>query len=151
MGGRVREFRVTREGGHIVTDTHNFWIALSPYFYPIYSIAVVAVYGVLNLFYNLASPASELLGVTALQWLFLAIGTTWAFHLSFTCWMIPKGQSDLTVHGTFFSTVVIYIMNLVVLTFLLILAGGVSCASFARQLLDNAGLFSEALWRAFAP
>ena len=38
MGGRVSRFRVGRDGGHIVTDRNNFWIALAPYFFPLYSI-----------------------------------------------------------------------------------------------------------------
>ena len=42
MGGRVSRFRVGREGGHIVTDRNNFWIALAPYFFPLYSLIVIA-------------------------------------------------------------------------------------------------------------
>ncbi len=34
MGGRVSQFRVRRDGGHIITDRNNFWIALAPYFFP---------------------------------------------------------------------------------------------------------------------
>ena len=34
MGGRVSQFRISRTGGYIVTDTTNFWIALAPYFFP---------------------------------------------------------------------------------------------------------------------
>ena len=40
MGGRVSRFRVGRDGGHIVTDKNNFWIALAPYFFPLYSLLV---------------------------------------------------------------------------------------------------------------
>jgi len=53
MGGRVSRFRVTRDGGHIVTDRNNFLIALAPYFFPIYSILAIAIYGGLSLFYNM--------------------------------------------------------------------------------------------------
>ncbi|MCX7869556.1 MAG: hypothetical protein N2322_06345, partial [Terrimicrobiaceae bacterium] len=38
LGGRVHEFRVTRAGGHVVADRTNTWIALAPYFFPIYSV-----------------------------------------------------------------------------------------------------------------
>ncbi len=34
MGGRVSRFRVSREGGHVITSKANFWIALAPYFFP---------------------------------------------------------------------------------------------------------------------
>jgi hypothetical protein len=113
MGGRVSEFRVARDGGYIVTDRHNFWIALTPYFFPLYSIAVVLAYGAASLHWNV-EPYH--------RWLYAALGATWAFHVSFTLWMIPKGQTDLTYYGTFFSLVVIYLMNLAVLSVLLVVA-----------------------------
>ncbi|MHA3773326.1 hypothetical protein ACXR0O_17470 [Verrucomicrobiota bacterium sgz303538] len=147
MGGRVSHFEVRRDGGHILTDTHNFWIALAPYFYPIYSIAVIAFYGAVSLFYDLASADIEFLWITPLQWLFLALGASWAFHMSFTCWMIPKGQSDLTYHGTFFSLVVIYTVNLALLAvFLIVAAPEVSWFSFGRELLENTEDFSSLIW-----
>jgi hypothetical protein len=151
MGGRVKDFKVRRDGGYILTDTHNFWIALAPYFYPIYSIAVVVLYGAVSIFYNLADSSHfSLLWVTPLQWLFLALGVTWAFHMSFTCWMIPKGQSDLTQYGTFFSLVVIYGVNLALLASLLILAAPeITLDSFGTDLLENTEDFSAAVWSAF--
>ena len=81
MGGRVSRFRVGREGGHIVTDRNNFWIALAPYFFPLYSIIVIGAYGTLSLFFNVQPYGRLLYGL---------IGATWAFHFTFTCWMIPK-------------------------------------------------------------
>src|SRR5204863_7055049 len=38
MGGRISHFRVARDGGHGVTNHTNFWIALAPYFFPLYRI-----------------------------------------------------------------------------------------------------------------
>ena len=55
MGGRVSQFRVGRDGGHIVTDRTNFWIALAPYFFPLYSILAIAVYGGLQPFFQRAA------------------------------------------------------------------------------------------------
>jgi len=132
------------QGGYIVTDTHNFWIALTPYFYPIYSLIVVFCYSVASIFCDVAhSPATFLL-LTPNQWLFLLLGLTWAFHITFTIWMIPKGQSDLTTHGTFFSLVVIYLMNLLVLTVsLLVVAPDLSFAGYGNHLFANAENFSE--------
>lgn len=148
MGGRVSHFEVRRDGGHILTDTHNFWIALAPYFYPIYSIAVIAFYGAVSIFYDLTVAKMQLLWMTPIQWLFLALGATWAFHMSFTCWMIPKGQSDLTYHGTFFSLVVIYLVNLALLAVFLILAAPeMSWSSFGEELLANTEDFSSYVWR----
>jgi hypothetical protein len=130
MGGRVSRFEVAREGGHIVNDTHIFWIALAPYFYPLYTFAIIAIYGIVSVFHDVAPYTSVL---------FALIGLTWAFHISFTLWMIPRGQTDLTYHGTFFSLVVIYLMNLVLLTALLIFAAPeVTFAGFATEFLANA-------------
>src|SRR5213078_3273227 len=63
MGGRVTRFRVGSQGGHIVTDRTNFWIALAPYFFPLYSISVIAVYGILSLFYNVQPYGRALYGL----------------------------------------------------------------------------------------
>jgi hypothetical protein len=133
MGGRVSRFRVGREGGHIVTDRNNFWIALAPYFFPLYSLIVIAGYGVLGLFFNV-QPYGRLL--------YALIGATWAFHFTFTCWMIPKKQTDLTDHGTFFSLVVIYLMNLALLSVMLVLASSqITFADLGGEFIANADKF----------
>ncbi len=135
MGGRVSQFRVSREGGHIVTDRNNFWIALTPYFIPIYSILALAAYGVASLFTGM-QPYGRLL--------YAVIGVTWAFHFTFTCSMIPKKQSDLSENGTFFSLVLIYLMNLLLLVFMLIIASTeVSFANFGLELGANLGRFAD--------
>src|SRR4030095_7879460 len=132
--------------GHVVTSKANFWIALAPYFFPIYSILALITYGLLNLFLNM-QPYGRVL--------YAGIGATWAFHFTFTCWMIPKNQTDLTDQGTFFSLVVIYLMNLLLLSTMLVLASPhitfadfgsdllTNLASFARWLVDLFGSFSQ--------
>ncbi len=72
------------------------------------------------------------------------IGATWAFHFTFTCWMIPKKQTDLTDQGTFFSLVVIYLMNLLLLSVMLVLASAeITFADLGRDLLANIGDFAH--------
>jgi hypothetical protein len=135
MGGRVSRFHVTRDGGHVVTSKANFWIALAPYFFPIYSILVISIYGLLSLFLNM-QPYGQVL--------YAVIGATWAFHFTFTCWMIPKNQTDLSDQGTFFSLVVIYLMNLLLLSVMLILASPqITFSSFGADLLANLGNFAQ--------
>ena len=135
MGGRVSRFRVSHDGGHIVTSKANFWIALAPYFFPIYSILAIAIYGALSLFLNM-QPYGRVL--------YAAIGGTWAFHFTFTCWMIPKNQTDLSDQGTFFSLIVIYLMNLLLLSAMLILASPqITFAGFGADLLANLGNFAQ--------
>jgi hypothetical protein len=135
MGGRVSRFHVGREGGHIVTSRTNFWIALAPYFFPIYSILAIAGYGGATLFTNVQPYG---------HWLYAVIGGTWAFHLTFTCWMLPKRQTDLTEHGTFFSVILIYLMNLLMLSIMLIVASPqITFASFGAELVTNIANFSH--------
>lgn len=111
--GKVAEkFHVSQEGGHILTDRVNTWIALSPYFFPIYTALVTSIYFLARLFTSVAS----------LEWVFfLLLGLTWAFHLTFTCILIVKGQPDLKYGGTFFSLLIIYLINLFIVTALLLL------------------------------
>ena len=135
MGGRVSRFKVGRDGGHILTDKNNFLIALAPYFFPLYSILVIALYGGLSLFFNL-QPLGRLL--------YALVGVTWAFHLTFTCWMIPKSQTDLTDNGTVFSLVVIYLINLILLSVMLVLASPrITFESFGTDMLRNIANFSH--------
>jgi hypothetical protein len=142
MGGRVSQFRVGADGGHVVTSKANFWIALAPYFFPIYSILTIGIYGGLSLFLNM-QPYGRLL--------YAGNGATWAFHFTFTCWMIPKNQTDLTGQGTFFSLVVIYLMNLSLLSVMLILASRqITFKSFGVDLLMNLGNFVTWVMELFA-
>ena len=58
--------------------------------------------------------------------------------------MIPKSQTDLTDHGTFFSLVVIYLMNLLLLSIMLVIASGpITFASFGAELLENLTRFTD--------
>ena len=135
MGGRVSQFRVGRHGGHIVTDRNNFWIALAPYFFPLYSIIAIAIFGLLSAVTDVHAYGRVLYAV---------IGITWAFHFTFTCWMIPKSQTDLSDHGTFFSLVVIYLMNLLLLSAMLVLASGpITFASFGADFVGNISRFAD--------
>lgn len=142
FGGNVaNQFHVSLEGGHVLTDRVNTWIALAPYFFPIYSLLVVSLYG-------MASLATDL---SSYRWvLFLLLGFTLAFHLVFTCLLIVKGQPDLHYGGTFFSLMVIYLINLLIITVLLLLTGKeITMRSFGEDLISNTEGFLE-LCRSFA-
>jgi hypothetical protein len=136
FGGKVADrFHVSLEGGHVLTDRVNTWIALSPYFFPIYSLLVVTLYGA-------ASLAAD---ISACRWvLFLLLGLTMAFHLVFTCLLIVKGQPDLHYGGTFFSLMVIYLINLLIISGLLLATSPkVSIQSFASDFVGNSVSFAE--------
>src|SRR6516164_6115980 len=44
FGGRVKRFKVSAAGGHVVVTRSNFLIALAPYFFPLYTLLVVGVF-----------------------------------------------------------------------------------------------------------
>ncbi|MBV9671841.1 MAG: hypothetical protein JO076_03335 [Verrucomicrobia bacterium] len=135
MGGRVSKFRISRTGGSILTTKTNCWIALAPYFFPLYSILALLVYAGLSAFMDVEPYR---------RWLFGLVGFTWAFHATFTIWMLWHGQTDLIEHGTFFSMIVIYCMNFLVLSLLLLLAcHDVTPRSFGAELLRGAIEFSD--------
>jgi hypothetical protein len=130
LGGKVHRFEVGSKGGHVLSDRTNTWIALAPYFFPIYSVLAILIYGFWGLFFDV-TPYRCLL--------YAVIGATWAMHMSFTCWMIAKGQPDLHYGGTFFSVMIIYVLNLAVLaTFLIIASPQLTWLGFARELLRDA-------------
>ena len=101
-------------------------------------------FGIAGLFVDLAAvhPNAILFGHVSFSWswvLFLVIGFTWAFHFTFTAWMITKSQPDLRQNGLFFSLVVIYLGNVLVLSLLLILADDLLTArGFGEAWLGNA-------------
>src|SRR5437667_822881 len=41
FGGRVKKFKATPNGGHVVVTKVNFVIALAPYFFPLYVVLIV--------------------------------------------------------------------------------------------------------------
>jgi hypothetical protein len=143
FGGNVADhFHVSLDGGHVLTDRVNTWIALAPYFFPLYSLLVVTLYGA-------ASLAADL---SHYRWvLFLLLGFTLAFHIVFTCLLIAKGQPDLHYGGTFFSLMVIYLINLLIITGLLLVTGKeISITSFGHDFVENTKVFvkftKELIW-----
>ena len=157
FGGKVaNKFHVSLEGGHVMTDRVNTWIVLSPYFFPIYSVLSATLYGALSLsahLIDLLHQGSELAtGVASFRWvLFLLLGLTLAFHLVFTFLLITKGQPDLHYGGTFFSLMVIYLINLLIITGLLLITGKQALWSdFGESVVRNAEGFVELCARAAA-
>ena len=118
-GGKVGGIHVTADGGYVMTNKSNALIALSPYFVPFWSVVILGISTVIGLFNKLGLfyeiPHHD-------HALYFLVGFSWSFHLLWTLWMIPRDQPDLKENGVFFSLVVIYIANVVVISILLCLA-----------------------------
>lgn len=131
-GGRIIDMKISESGGYIDTDKTSTFITLSPYFIPLYSLLVVCLYGVVSLFFNLEADRYWLWSsdYMVFQWgwvFFFLIGLTWCFHLTYTIKALAAEQSDLTYNGEFFSMILIFFVNLVVLgTFFVIVSPSLS-------------------------
>lgn len=106
FGGKVKRFRVSSRGGHVVITKSNSLIALAPYFFPVYVVLTAAVYAAGHLVWNWRPY---------LVWFHLILGAAYAFHITLTWQALQTEQSDITSQGYFFSAVVIVLGNLLVL------------------------------------
>ena len=103
MGGKVNSFKVSNEGGSVGTDKSNFIIELSPYFVPVYAIIITLIYFVISSSYV----------INGAVFIFL-IGFALAFHIISTIEVMKIRQPDIVKSGYFFSIVLVYCLNIVV-------------------------------------
>ncbi len=122
--GSVRGFRVSKDGGHVLTNKNNVAIALSPYCLPIFSLIALLIFTLTGqcLDLTLRWPLPWGGSLSPVHVLYAILGLTWAFHVCFTVWMIGKDQPDLRINGAFFSFLLILLLNLLVLATLLVTA-----------------------------
>ena len=127
-GGKVSGFKVTPDGGYVITNKTNVLIALSPYFVPFWTCIVLIVSYITGCFIQIPYHA---------EILYFLIGFTWTFHLAWTIWMIPRDQPDLKENGSFFSLTVIYLANILLLATLLCLSpAGITFKSYCYQWIN---------------
>ncbi len=105
-GGRVKQFKATSDGGHVVVSKTNFLIALAPYFFPLYAALAVAVFVAGRLIWDWQHYA---------PWFHLVLGAAYAFHVTLTWHILQTRQTDITQQGYLFSAVVIFLGNAAVL------------------------------------
>lgn len=140
--GKVKKMHVSAEGGYIVTNKYNFLIALAPYLWPFWSVPVLAAWGV-SYFFKGAPWMREIFLV--------ALGLTWMFHLTFTLWVLPRGQSDLLGPGRVFSITLIYLANALLLGgALFVFAPEVTLQAYLLELKTSALAFYQAVGDAVA-
>ena len=131
FGGSVKKFKATSEGGHVIVDKTNFLIALSPYFFPLYVVLIVAVFGAGHLIWGWKN---------FFVWFHLCVGAAYAFHVTLTAHVLKTQQSDITSQGYFFSVVVIFLGNVLVLLIgLPLLTAKVDLSSMIGWWFENTG------------
>lgn len=106
LGGRVKKFKASAQGGHVVVTKSNFLIALAPYFFPFYAVLVVLMFIAGHLVWDWQRY---------MVWFHLLLGAAYAFHVTLTWHILKHNQSDITEQGYLFSAVVIFLGNVSVL------------------------------------
>jgi len=106
FGGKVKRFKATSSGGHVILSKTNFVIALAPYFFPLYAVLVICFFIIGHLIWNW--KRFEVL-------FHLFVGMAYAFHVTLTCQILKTRQSDITEQGYLFSAVIIFLGNVGVL------------------------------------
>jgi hypothetical protein len=123
-GGRVKRFKASASGGHVILTKSNFLIALAPYFFPLYAVLVILVFVIGHLLWNWQR---------FLPWFHFFTGAAYAFHVTFTWHILQTRQSDITDQGYVFSGVVIWLGNI------LVLLVGIPLLTARVSLLDTFG------------
>lgn len=107
FGGKIKSFKVSEKGGSVATDKSNVVIELGPYFVPIYAIIISVIYFLISSSYNIDSSL----------FIFL-IGFALALHMVSTIEVMKIRQPDIMKSGYFFSIIMVYVLNIVVISVL---------------------------------
>ena len=134
FGGRVKKFKATSGGGHVVLTKSNFLIALAPYFFPLYVALVIGVYVAGHFIWNWHHY---------LPWFHFLIGAAYAFHVTLTWHILQTQQSDITEQGYVFSAAIIWLGNILVLLI------GIPLLTARVKLLDALGWWMDGTARVF--
>lgn len=122
--GKVQSVHVDTSGGYVETDADNLFIALSPYFVPLWMLCWLGGVFVLNYFWPFEAYEA---------WFYGGLGFWWVFHLYWTVWIIPREQPDMLENGLVFSTLLIMLANIGILLGILWCFGVVSLGGFAQE------------------
>lgn len=109
-GGGVKSFNISKGGGAVETTKSNFFITLSPYFVPTYTLILSFLYFLLPLFFEIPNLSTMY---------FFSAGFTLTLHLVFTAEVLKIKQPDIIKTGYLFSLTMIYVINIILVAFLL--------------------------------
>ena len=121
---RTGQLRAGSHSGSIEVENPNALIVLAPYFVPVYTLALVGLYGLIGIWIE---PLPDW-GVA----LFCGgLGATYAFHLALTGLALQRGQQDLHLCGPVFSVGVILLGNAVLILGAMVVTGRLWDLAFA--------------------
>ncbi len=128
MGARISGLRVSGSGGYVKLSQSNWFIALAPYFFPLYALIVALAYYILLVFFDLRPYV--------LVWLGL-VGITWGFHCVFTIYALAQDQKDVRDYGRVFSFGIIYLMNMLGICLVLLIVAPLTLPDLIRRMADD--------------
>jgi len=138
-GGKASNMKVSSKEGSVKTTTPNFFVMLAPYLMPVYTVIIAALYFILSFFIDITKYSSV--------FIFL-IGFTLMLHLAYTAESIRGKQSDLIKSGYLSSISFIYMVNLVVVFFIMSLFfQGASFVSFIVDVYEKTKVFYWSFWK----
>ena len=94
----------------------NVWIALAPYFVPLYALIWIGLYGVLCFWNGARRPV-------VVYVFHVGLGVSYAFHIVLTAHALMRQQQDLRLYGPVFSLSLILFGNVALLFLALVVTG----------------------------
>lgn len=138
-GGKVTGIKVSSKEGSVKTTTPNFFVILSPYLIPVYAVITALLYFALSFFTDVSKLSSYFI---------FFIGFTLMFHLVYTAASIREKQSDLIKTGYLFSILFIYIVNIVIVFFIIsVLLPKASFFDFISASAEKSKQFYYNFWK----
>ncbi len=138
FGGKVKKIKVFKNKGEVQLTRVNFLITLAPYFFPFYTFLILGIYYSVNFFYNIARFFPSLI---------FLIGFSLSFHLALCFYSLREEQPDLKRSGLFFSIVIIWLMNVIILS--LILSWTMPENFSLREFFQVTYVTSKEIWKWF--
>lgn len=136
-GGQVKGFKVGANKGSVATNKITAFIALAPYFIPVYAVLWAAGYGVASFFWDVR-PWGGLF--------FFGLGATLTFHLVFTVNVLKIKQSDIQLVGPVLALALIVLANLTVIAGVMaLLAPEARFGSYLAQGFQHSKQFYQAI------
>ena len=134
-GGKIKGMKVSAtEGGYVLTNKSNLFIALSPYFIPFWML----IWMLLIWAMNTISPFEH-----HLAWFYGGFGFWLVYHLFWTSYsIVQERQPDLFDNGLIFSLMIIILLNLVLIIGVLMVFGLIVPADYGESIKENFIRFS---------
>lgn len=141
-GGHVTSFNVSGSGGSVTTSKTNFFIELSPYFIPLYTIILIILIPFLK--HRVEEP-------NIIPFYIFSLGFTLGMHLIMTAESLKIRQTDILRSGYVFSYLVIYIANIIIIFLVLsfFVKGLVIKTLFTKGLKYSGIIYKAAVTRLF--